>query len=224
MATLKLGSTTAISESSGAITYDAGTLGSGVILATPTFRVYNVGSHTWTKPANLSYIRLRVQGSGGGGARGNNSDTPGGGGGAGGYSETIISASALGSNETVTVGAGGGGKLSSLGVGTAGNTSSFGSHCSATGGTVQGAWHHGGGGGIGTTSGSNCINCKGGGGDGADLSIPKNMQGGSSVLGGGPGRENQGSALAGGAYGAGGNGAMDNGNSGYDGVVIVEEY
>lgn len=76
---------------------------------------------TWTKQANLKYIRVRVVGAGG-----DSSAYAGGGGGA--YGEEIIPASALGATELIAVGG-------SSGAGTGiGGTSYFGSHCIATGG------------------------------------------------------------------------------------------
>ena len=90
------------------------------------------GSHTWTKPSDIDEskpILVHVWGSGGGGcARYHYSPTTSKGAGGGGLAVKLIDVSALGSTETVTCGLG-------SNVSTArGGSSSFGSHCSATGG------------------------------------------------------------------------------------------
>ena len=94
---------------------------------------------TWTKPANLKYIRVYVQAGGGGGGGARSGSTSGtrsfsGGGGGGGYSEEMIDASLLSATETVTVGGGGVAGAATPGSGGAGGSSSFGSFLSATGG------------------------------------------------------------------------------------------
>ena len=84
------------------------------------------GSFTWTKPADIDTdkpILVHVWGAGGGGA----DSTPGKGGGGGGLAVKLIDVSALGATETITVGSS---ALENLQAG----TSSFGSHCSASGG------------------------------------------------------------------------------------------
>lgn len=78
---------------------------------------------TWTKPSNLKYIRVRAVG--GGGDTGSGAD--GGAGGGGAYCERIIPAAAVPSTVLVTIGAAG-----SAGAG--GNTT-FGSLCTANGGS-----------------------------------------------------------------------------------------
>jgi hypothetical protein len=70
---------------------------------------------------------------GGGGGGGGCYNYGGGAGAAGGYSKKIISTSALSSTESVTVGLSGSGGAPQL-PGGDGGTTSFGSHCSATGG------------------------------------------------------------------------------------------
>jgi hypothetical protein len=88
------------------------------------------GSATWTKPSGAAFSQIITIGGGGaGGTSGSNfsmcATQAGGGGGGGGAGGTAVLwkvASALGATETVTVGA-------------AASTSSFGTHCSATGGT-----------------------------------------------------------------------------------------
>ena len=84
-------------------------------------------SGTWTKPANLLYAIIEVQGGGGGGGGtanpGSDEAGAGSGGGSGGYARKVLLASALGSTETVTVGAAAAGGSSS--DGTDGNASTF---------------------------------------------------------------------------------------------------
>lgn len=96
-------------------------------------------SSTWTKPAGVRAVMVEVVGGGGGsggcaltavGTTG--SASPGGGG--GGYSRKLIQAASLGATETVTVGAGGTAGAAGATNGGTGGTSSFGAHCSATGG------------------------------------------------------------------------------------------
>ena len=167
-------------------------------------------SATWTKPTGIKSVRVQLVGSG---AHGSNS---GWGGGAGGYSEKFIAVSAI-SSESVTVGA-------APGSG-AGNTSSFGSHCSATGG-AQYASAHGGYGGDGT---GGDINIVGGGGDHSNTG--DSGAGGSSYFGGGsPGSSNTTDATLHTyiAHGAGGmgvyNGYTQGSQTTVPGIVIVWEY
>lgn len=94
------------------------------------YRIYrHSGSYTWTKPSNLkegSRILVHVWGAGGcGGQQG--TDT-GRGGGGGGLAVKYIDETALGATEAITIGVG------SEAVAGIGGTTSFGSHCSATGG------------------------------------------------------------------------------------------
>ena len=96
----------------------------------------DVGANTYKKPQNLRYLIVECQGGGGGGggvvATGASQFAYGTGATGGVYSKSKVQASALGSSEVVTVGSAG------LGVsgadGTSGGSSSFGSHCVATGG------------------------------------------------------------------------------------------
>ena len=90
---------------------------------------WHPGSVTWEKPAGLkqgSRILVHVWGAGGAGSYASNDSARGGGG--GGLAVKYIDESSLGATETLTIGTG-----SSSYTGT-GGTSSFGSHCSATGG------------------------------------------------------------------------------------------
>lgn len=169
-------------------------------------------SGTWTLPNDVGSIIVEVQGGGGTGGAGS---SPGGGGagagGAGGYSQKLISRSSLGATETVTVGA-------------AAGTSSFGAHCSATGGG-NGGGANGTGGAGGAGSGGD-INLNGNGGAGGSNAGTGGAGGASPRFGGaaigdasGVGTAavaNSGSGGSGGYNGAGGAGAT--------GVVVVYEY
>lgn len=89
------------------------------------------GSFTWTKPSDIDEtkpILVHVWGAGGQGADAyDQAENICNGGGGGGLAVKLIDVSALGTSETVTIGAG---NVGSTGQGGA---SSFGSHCSATG-------------------------------------------------------------------------------------------
>lgn len=251
---LTAGTTYYLGATIGAIQSTVGTFGFqvGVALSTTTLLinpktsgaipyifVYEVGASpaTWTKKDGLKYIRVRVVGGGGGGGGNTTAGDGAGGGGGGGYSEKIIAASALGTTETVTIGAGGTpGAAASSASGGLGGTSSFGTHAQATGGSGGGSSGAGGGmfGGDGGIGSLGTINVKGSGGDSGtanNTDTGGTGKGGSSVLGGGgkgPGEDEQG-GQDGGVYGGGGSGAVSNGGdapggSGGAGVVIVEEY
>lgn len=204
----------------------AGDIDDNSIFVPPTVNVYT-SSDTWTKDAGLKYVVVEVVGGGGGGqgVNGSGSGDCGAGGGGGGYSRKLIAASALGSTETVTVGAAGAG---TYGAETAGGTSSFGAHCSATGGSPGG----GSAGGAGGAGASGDVNAEGQGGMSSDSGNGNSGSGGSSVLGGGgKGGDTETTGDSGGAYGGGGAGAVDlgagsdvNGGAGAAGVVIVTEY
>lgn len=98
----------------------------------PTMQLFTA-SGTYTKPANLKAVRVRVIGGGGaGGASGTTNSTQGsagGGGGGGEYCEAIIPASSLAATVAVTCGAAG-----AVSAGAGGN-SSFGAHVIADGGS-----------------------------------------------------------------------------------------
>lgn len=204
--------------------------------------VYTSGTPTWTKPARLLGVHVRVCGGGGGsggvtGAGTGNAVS--GGGGGGGYSEAWIPAASLGATETVTVGAGGTAGSNPGGNGGTGGTSSFGAHCQATGGA--------GGVAMTSTTGNQKATAGGGGaGSGGDINVPGsdglhgNVHGGSwdtnSGYGGGnplapsTAVNNTGlnSPQPGQGYGGGAAGALASttgggGAAGAAGVVIVEE-
>ncbi len=193
----------------------------------PIVRKYeNSGSpHTWTRPAGLKYIVVEVQGAGGG-AQGSNestNDVGGYGGGAGGYTRKLIAFASLGATETVTVGAGGAGGAGGSGSGTSGGSSSFGSHCSATGGVAGGLGSEGG-----VGSGGD-FNLEGGSGfpvESVNNGGAASLLGGTSFMGG-PKPVGSPTSDAG-NYGAGGSGSERNadyaGGKGGNGVIIVTEY
>ena len=109
----------------------------GAFLNIPKMQIFGTpGTYTWTRPIGCKFIRVRVAGGGGGsggapatGAGQFSSSASGGGG--GGYAEGIISN--VSDLVSVTVGAGGAGGTTS-GSGATGGTSSFGNYLSATGG------------------------------------------------------------------------------------------
>lgn len=166
-------------------------------------------SGTWNRPSGVTRILVRLVGGGGGGA----APGPdfGAGGAGGGYSEKLIDVSAI-SSVSVTVAAG-------VAQGVAGQTTSFGSHCSATGGAASG-------GAPGVGSGGD-INLAGGRspGAGATGNTAPIIWGGASAFspathyseasGAGPG-----GGAAGGVVGVNGGVARTSGG----GLVIVEEY
>lgn len=188
-------------------------------ITAPIVRVYTSNA-TWTKPAGLRYIEVEVQGGGGNGVGGLTNKLNGSSGGSGGYARKSISASDLGSTETVVVG------------GISG-TSSFGSIISCTGG----------GNGTSSTTGGSAGSASGGdinisgvtGSAGMDNSGTSSEDrfrapnGANSFLGiGGAGNLDGLNAPGGNAsgYGAGGAGGCKdkNGGAGSPGIVIVKEF
>lgn len=155
---------------------------------------------TFTVPTGITKVKVTVVGGGGGGASASS-----GGGGGGGAAIKIITGLTPAGTVAVTVGAGGA-------VQTTGGTSSFGAHCSATGGAGGTSGTNGAGaGGIGS---SGLLNIGGtAGGPGCAGGIGLQGSGGSSILGGGGV-----SAAAGQVYGGGGGCT----STGAAGVVIVE--
>lgn len=201
--------------------------------------------HTWTKSnyPDMKSIRVRLVGAGGGsggtaGTSGTQNAASGGAGG-GGYSEKVILRSALAASETVTVGAKGTGGATGNNDGTSGGTTSFGSHCSATGGslstgavaTASDSYETGGAGGTGSGGDINIDGDGGGAGVCLGGKRTRSNDGGSSMLSGASRAANIGS-FAGADYGGGASGCNNNasiasgraGSDGADGIVIVEIY
>tara|TARA_B100002019_G_scaffold131268_1_gene112778 strand:- start:5899 stop:6636 length:738 start_codon:yes stop_codon:yes gene_type:complete len=196
------------------------------------------GANTWTKPANVNAVLVYVTGGGGGGGGGDASFNHGGGGHGAGTAIKWIT-SGLGATETATVGAEGTG-ASPGNEGSAGGTSSFGSHCTATGGgggrygtQVAEYTSPGSASGVGSTG----IAISGGYGGGHH---PNDIEGqgqggngGASFWGGGGGSSHEWNpfyAKAGLAYGSGGGGGHHNnstygsGKDGKSGIIVVWEY
>jgi hypothetical protein len=191
---------------------------------------------TYTKPSGINKVKVIVTGGGGGGGAGNPNYNALGGGGAGGTAIKVVDVSSI-STVAVTVGSGGSGGTGGNGGG-AGGTTSFGSHCSATGGyggtNAQAISSYT----RGTGSGGD-INIQGGDGTQYEGGLSSTDEGGSTDGGssywGGGGMGDQGSASYGGtpgrAYGSGGGGGQNNGagtssdgGAGKIGVVYIEEY
>lgn len=110
---------------------------------TPKVTQYiSTGANTHTKDWDVLWAVVEVQAGGGSGggaqATGAGQYSAGSGGGGGGYSRKKIDAASYAATETATVGAGGVAATAG-GAGNAGGTSSFGSHCSATGGGAGGS-------------------------------------------------------------------------------------
>lgn len=158
-------------------------------------------SGTYTKATkNPSFIIVEVQGGGSGGSSGATNY----GGSAGGYSRKKILASALATSETVTIGAGGA-------AGADGGASSFGSHCSATGGNYSTT-------GAGGTGSGGDLNISGGGSHITTV-VNSHVRGAASFFGEGKGALSTATTSA---YGSGG--ASSTNTTGTAGIVIVWEY
>ena len=210
------------------------------------------GTATWTKPSGITKVKVIVTGGGGGcsAVGGNRADDIGAGGAAGGTAIKIIDVSSI-SSVTVTVGMGGTAKAANSGAALAndGQPSSFGSHCSATGGNAGRSYYTNNAGvtghaipGVG--SGGD-INIRGGYGDlpTLNMSVPQGIPGGLGGVSfwGGPGRGAMDDNFTGGSHDIGGGGSTGNsagaygsggsagsrdftGGAGTHGVVVVENY
>lgn len=177
------------------------------------------GVFTWSVPAGVKKVWVKVVGGGGGGAvRRVAGDAGGGGGGGGGVAEGLFDVSGLNS-VSITVGAAGLG-ATDPGPGENGKASAFGAYCSATGGT-GGQVPSGGGTGTGT---GGVINY--GLGDGSNGAVGGSA-GSVGGTGGGPGSAGTfgGSAAArgpGGGGGGAGTTANSYGGNGAPGMVEIK--
>ena len=217
-----------------------------------------VGTSTWNRPSGITKVKVYVTGGGGGcsAVGGNRLDDAGAGGAAGGTAIKIIDVSSI-SSVTVTVGMGGTATphnynedVSTSTSPNDGQPSSFGSHCSATGGKAGRSYYTNNAGVVGQAipgvgSGGD-INIQGGYGDLPMLNYngaPDGMSGGQGGVSfwGGPGRgamddnftngshDISGGASSGssaGAFGSGGSSGVRDftGGAGTHGVVVVENY
>ncbi len=173
----------------------------------PRLAVFDTpGTHQWTVPNDVRWAVVEVWGAGGGGT--------GGAGHGGGYTRKIV-ALTPGGKVPVTIGRGGTGNVIHPVRGGLGGTSSFGTHCSATGG---GAGHTGFGlGGRGIGGDVNSI-----GGPGHDIGHPnQHVQGGQAAGGGGSGGSAWARPHSGMHPGGGGNACSTGAGNGADGQVIV---
>jgi len=180
-------------------------------------------SGTWTKPAGVTKILVKLVGGGGAGSGVGES------GAAGGFAEKLIDVSSI-SSVSITVGTGSTGPTYYSGRAGDGTTTSFGNYLSATGGRGGNSSHQHCGGLPGVGSGGD-INYFGGGGNGHSYYGCGN--GGSSFFGGsGAAGHPQGGAYAHNhsshaAFGAGGGPGYHGetiGANGKDGVVVVYEF
>jgi hypothetical protein len=85
----------------------------------PTVQTFTSGSGTYTTPAGVAYIRVRMVGGGGGGGCGNTTANGGGGGGAGGYVDVIVPSPSA--TYSYAVGSGGSGGSAGTNGATGGN-------------------------------------------------------------------------------------------------------
>ena len=247
MATLKLGTTTAITETGGIVTIASAVEGGGGLKSMQIFT--STSDTTWTKPSGINTVKVYCTGGGGGGGGGGNSDDSGGGGGAGGTAIRIYDVSSV-ANVTIVIGAGGasagtdGSTTNQYDEGGAGGTSSFagpGQTITGTGGA--GGWDGNsagagpGAGGIGTGDATNTIIITGSQGDrGADQGQDwaYNGHGGESFWTGAPdARLNQSAAgtrldATMGNGGGGGtsinSGTLSRSGVGGIGFIVVEQY
>ena len=178
---------------------------------------------TWSRPSGVKTIMVTVTGAGGGGSGFCES------GGAGGTAQRQVDVTNV-SSVSVSVGNPGGGTNYS-GCGGNGNTSSFGSYCSASGGYGANC-RQGRAGGIGGNGSGGNLNVYGGGGNGHGSfhSYGSHSSGVGYFGGGQPASHNQRNYAhrhqSHAAWGAGGNGTRQSnrGARGREGVVVVHEF
>ena len=181
---------------------------------------YGAGTHIFNVPSVLRSGRriAKVTVVGAGGSGGMDSTAGAGGGGAGGAAIKRVNLTGL-NTVPITVGTGGSGRLGS-GNGNPGGTSSFGPHCSATGGL--GGYQNGTCGTGGEAVGGD-INILGSYGfNRVEAAAPNRSSGGggASIYGNGTSGANNSSTGRG--PGSGSGGALTSSGSGADGIVIVE--
>jgi hypothetical protein len=172
-------------------------------------------SGTWTKP--LSYtstarVLLQAWGGGGSGGKSNNSTACSGGGG-GGYVERWVALSAMGSTETITIGAGGAAQTNNGQDGNVGGDTTIGSLVTA----------YGGGPGDGTASSTDSITAGGGNALGAGTVSAKGSPGFMNMWSGADGGAVVASAVGNGSaaiFGGGGGGADLGGTAGTGGSSL----
>lgn len=158
----------------------------------------------WSKPENVTFVKVELVGGGGGGANNTTSGNACGGGG-GGYASKIFLASDLSSSEFVTIGSGGAGAASgSSGSGAQGGTSSFDSLVAygGQGGSLTRGGHA-------FSSGTSDLINRGFAGLGGASSGNASEYGQGHALGGGGGKYAGGDSLYGGAGGGGASGSVD---------------
>ena len=178
---------------------------------------------TWSRPSGVKTIMVTVTGAGGGGSGFCES------GGAGGTAQRQVDVTNV-SSVSVSVG-NPGGCTNYSGCGGNGNTSSFGSYCSASGGYGANC-RQGRAGGIGGNGSGGNLNVYGGGGNGHGSfhSYGSHSSGVGYFGGGQPASHNQRNYAhrhqSHAAWGAGGNGTRQNnrGARGREGVVVVHEF
>lgn len=231
-----LGSVTSIAGNSGAFTLANGIDNSvnqiqltAARRTLPTRQVFLSGSGTYTTPANVLWVRIRVVGGGSGGG-GGNSSTPSTGGGASTFSGGTLSAA-------------GGGTASAVSGPSAGGAASGGNLLNIPGGSGQGSA-----GTLNAVGGMGGSSCLGGAGAGAAGATSGSAAAANSGSGGGGGGGGSTASIAGGgaaggcvehiitspaasytyAVGTGGAGATGttagSGGAGAAGIVIVEEH
>ena len=203
------------------------------------------GSGTYTPTTGM--VNCIIECVGGGGAGGSVGSAAAGyfvsaaGGGGGGYARKYSTASAIGANQTVTVGTGGTPGAAGANPGGNGADTSVGSICIGKGGTGGGS-NTGGGtypaGGAGGVAGTGDLTFPGRAGEGGPVDVftdtTRNSSGGSSYFGAGAPQgvtATQSDGATGSVYGGGGSGATSRnaganqaGGAGAAGVVIITEY